>query len=394
MLCQLIIKHKGVYLQKGLIVGIDPGTTTGMAILDMKGNLLFIWSKREAKKNEVIENITKFGRPLIVASDVTPLPKGVEKIASSMGSKSYYPEIPLSTFEKTDMIKDYAERISDEHQKDALAAALKAYKNYRGLFAKVDDALINLDLQHMFEDVVSLLLKEESANIIDAVNGILKKQKKPLIEQVVKKKEGRKPEEYEVLIKKLQEKLAQKETDIDILKSNREYLKKYLLELKRELRKKSRKRIVTKELESFKYRMQELEKEIQELKKNNELLKKIEKIRRRDLIPLIEVDEINYDSLFKLDQKVGLEDKVILSDALEDLAALNKFDIATLVRKSGLPESTIKKLEFPVIFINEDVIETVENIKVIRSDVFEKELKKARKEGLIKWLEKYRERAH
>ena len=58
---------------RGLIVGIDPGITTGIAILDLYGNVVKVCSKRNMGKNEIIRTITNFGHPLIITSDVNPL---------------------------------------------------------------------------------------------------------------------------------------------------------------------------------------------------------------------------------------------------------------------------------------------------------------------------------
>lgn len=171
-----------------MIVGIDPGTNTGIAILDMHGGVVHISSRRSISKSGIIRVITKFGKPLIVAVDVQPAPKNIEKIASSVGSVMYVPFRSLSTKYKASTIKNFVkkyERMSgirlkfkSRHEKDALAAALKALKGNHYLIRKVDNALKKEGLDNIFDDVVKMMVKEESENITNAINKILKKRKK------------------------------------------------------------------------------------------------------------------------------------------------------------------------------------------------------------------------
>jgi len=154
-----------------LIVGIDPGTSVGVAVLDIYGNLISTCSKRGMKRSDIIHYIMKFGRPLIIASDVTPAPKSVEKIARSFGSRLYYPKFSLLIIEKFSVVRNYSDAAYDEHQRDALAAALKAWKKYRSMLIRVDHALIRMNKSEMFEDVVKKMLKDNSANITNALGG-------------------------------------------------------------------------------------------------------------------------------------------------------------------------------------------------------------------------------
>jgi predicted RNase H-like nuclease (RuvC/YqgF family) len=164
-----------------LIVGLDPGTNVGIAILDVRGRVLSIFSKRGMKRGDIINYILDFGRPLIIASDVTPAPRSVEKIASSFGSKLYYPEFPLMNTKKFSVVREHADEFYDLHQRDALVAALKAWKKYRSMLNRVDETLASMDRQEIFEDVVKKLLVDD-VGIMNAVNdicgGFVKSEKK------------------------------------------------------------------------------------------------------------------------------------------------------------------------------------------------------------------------
>ena len=149
----------------------------GISILDTDGNVIKISSERAARRSELIKYISKFGRPVIIASDVNPLPKMIEKIASNLGCKAYYPEVSLSNIEKTKMIKKYRREIKDSHQKDALAAAIKAFRNYHELFLKIEETLEKLDRKEIFDKVIERMFQKKNENIVDTIRKVLKRVK-------------------------------------------------------------------------------------------------------------------------------------------------------------------------------------------------------------------------
>lgn len=171
---------------KAVIVGIDPGTNTGMAVLDLHGNLIHLSSKRSIGKSEIIRRVTRLGKPLIVAVDVTPAPRNVEKIASSMGSALFTPKKSMSVKEKNDIVKRFRRaykktrgvelKIGGRHERDALAATVKAWKSNKYLLRKVQNALRRRGLEKIFDNVVKILIKRESENITNAINEVLKKR--------------------------------------------------------------------------------------------------------------------------------------------------------------------------------------------------------------------------
>jgi len=157
---------------KNLIVGIDSGTSVGVAILDSHGKIISLSSKRQQTKGEVIKQILKHGNPVVIASDVNPAPKFVQKIAASLGSKLFYPEFSMTRKEKLKIVDDYEEEIKSAHEKDALAAGLKAFKNYHELILKVQAAAGN-----NFEDVLrNVIINEKTENISDVVKKIGQKK--------------------------------------------------------------------------------------------------------------------------------------------------------------------------------------------------------------------------
>lgn len=156
---------------KNLIIGIDSGTSVGVAILDSHGKILSLSSKKLQTRGDVINQILKYGNPLVIASDVNPAPKFIEKIAASLGSKIFYPEFSLSRKEKEKIVDDFKDEIKSAHEKDALAAGLKAFKNYHEIILKVEAAAGN-----NFEKVLrNIIINEKTENISDVIKKFEKK---------------------------------------------------------------------------------------------------------------------------------------------------------------------------------------------------------------------------
>lgn len=167
---------------KALIVGIDPGISTGVAILDLHGELLRLSSRRDENKTKLAREILDHGLPFLVAVDVSPAPHTVEKIASSLGALMWVPRRSMIVAEKSKLIKafkkEYKEasaggrgelKLEGKHERDALAAALRAFKSQRTFFLKVEDALRKHGADALLDEVVPMLMRGESENVTNAV---------------------------------------------------------------------------------------------------------------------------------------------------------------------------------------------------------------------------------
>lgn len=119
-----------------IIVGLDPGTTTGIAALNLRGDLVDLVSGRTISSSEVIEWIAARGRPLVVATDVYPTPGAVEKVKRAFNAVLYSPGADIPACEKVSLGREFGYR--NDHERDALAAALSAYKSYKNKFLQVE----------------------------------------------------------------------------------------------------------------------------------------------------------------------------------------------------------------------------------------------------------------
>ncbi|WP_373839458.1 DUF460 domain-containing protein [Methanospirillum sp.] len=118
-----------------LIVGIDPGTTIGIAILDLNGELLKLQSSRQMTMADVIEFIWSIGKPVIVASDVVPMPFTVEKIRRAFQAVPYTPRQDISVETKYEIAGKFG--YGNDHERDALTAAVEACKYWRHKFSGI-----------------------------------------------------------------------------------------------------------------------------------------------------------------------------------------------------------------------------------------------------------------
>ena len=127
-------KKSGVEIKPLTIAGIDPGHTVGLALVDLEGRLLHLGSMKEAARSDIIERIIEHGKPVIVASDVHPAPSAVKRIASMLNAKLYTPEGVMTISFKNELVSDFLRETDftpeNSHERDALAAAVKAYRHY------------------------------------------------------------------------------------------------------------------------------------------------------------------------------------------------------------------------------------------------------------------------
>jgi hypothetical protein len=149
-----------------LIVGIDPGTTTAVAALDLDGNLLHLISSRQMAMSDVIESLYKVGKPLIIATDVEEMPYSVEKIRRAFSAIAFVPKQDVSVDTKMEMTAPFA--YANDHERDALSAALDAYRQYRHKFQNL---IKRIPPGHDLDEVRARVIRGQS---LDSVLGEMK----------------------------------------------------------------------------------------------------------------------------------------------------------------------------------------------------------------------------
>ncbi len=267
----LPIKKAG---RKYTIVGIDPGTTVGIAILSLDGEMLLSDSTRGISHDEVVRLISDYGKPALVATDVYPVPSAVEKIRRSFNAVAWSPGGEIRSEDKIAIARQFG--YSNDHERDSLTAALSAYKAYKNVFSRVEKrAPKYLDVDNIKFHVINGDSIEEAIEKVAAESKIqvrIKPEPEPQKEE---------PSDVDEQIKKLRDELSQRNSQI-------KQLKEYVAELKYEGGQKERLieqlEMRVKKVKNSTYRQVRREKEMQirdnEIERLNKELSKTKKYLR------------------------------------------------------------------------------------------------------------------
>jgi len=177
--------------KRPLIVGIDPGIEVGISALDLYGNIVFTTSKRGIDRDEIVNIISSYGYPIIIATDVQEVPEIVKKIAAITGSRIYSQPKPLTVEDKQrivyNFIKNTEVKIENTHIRDSLAAAITAYYELEAKLRQAQSVISRLELDVDEEEVLECIARENAiSNCIE--REIEKSIVNDLKETVVEKK--------------------------------------------------------------------------------------------------------------------------------------------------------------------------------------------------------------
>jgi len=298
-----------------LIVGIDPGTTTAAAALDLDGNLLHLASSRQMTMSDVIESLYKVGKPLIVATDVQEMPYSVEKIRRAFSAIAFVPKQDVSVDTKVELTAPFL--YANDHERDALSAALDAYRQYRHKFQNL---LKRIPPGHDLDEVRARVIRGQS---LDSVLGEMKVPvRKPETAETapVLIDSSRHDERVRMLdgmvkrlrtfVAELQEEVKGKEYEIHRLQSR---LRNVHTARDTELAKDTE--VVKKDavIQSLKKRLRKEE------RYNRNLLKRLTRIKKfaelsmeGEVVPVKVMDALTKDGLRRLAEDVGIEEGDII----------------------------------------------------------------------------------
>lgn len=159
-----------------LIAGIDPGTTTGICLIDLKGHCVLIKSMKNVGKETIIEEMMKHGKVVAIATDKVPIPDTIMKIGAMMNVKVFSPSRSMSQEYKTNMMKRFGIITKNLHQRDACAAALWLYHKFENKFRHIDSMDIEEDKK---EKVKEMIIKGYSIKNVLTLERIEEEKKKP-----------------------------------------------------------------------------------------------------------------------------------------------------------------------------------------------------------------------
>ncbi len=364
-------------MKRLLIAGIDPGTTLGYALLDLEGNLVGIDSSKQLDMSSLILEMIKQGKVVVVGTDKKKAPKFVEKIASKTGARLIKPEEDLKTGEKRELTKGY--EFKNEHEKDALASAIHAFKRVRSLLTKIDVCLKNLEKENIREEVKEIVLRDDKLNISEAIAMVEQPQKEE--ERKRKRKKTGKIRGEEVY-----EQEREKLKDVEELERKLEAVRQNMAKI---VRKKMKKVVMIKNqridmlLQSIREQEEKIKKLEENLKKMIELMKKAEQNIILNKIKNLSWEEVEKQELGKI---IYVEEPNIFSEKSTEKIREN---VEIIISKKEMSNKVREK--FRVIFINANKLDVQEEngIMLINKEKLEKEKEKI--DILKKVIEEYRE---
>ncbi|MEE8323847.1 MAG: DUF460 domain-containing protein, partial [Candidatus Bathyarchaeia archaeon] len=220
-----------------LIIGVDPGTTCGLAILTLNASPLYLKSRKGLIRGEITRMAIDCGNPLLVAADVMPAPAFVKKLANMLNAVLFVPESIMAASEKREITRLYAENhkvnLRNSHTRDALAAAIKAFQHYKNKFIQVEAEARKLMAHVSIEKVKALVVRGQT--IQRALEVSITKERRNTIEKPVEPLE-KTPViiDYELKIRSLQNRIFfYKEQVRQVKESNKFLLKEENLQKER-----------------------------------------------------------------------------------------------------------------------------------------------------------------
>uniref|UniRef100_A0A7J3ZJ54 DUF460 domain-containing protein n=1 Tax=Fervidicoccus fontis TaxID=683846 RepID=A0A7J3ZJ54_9CREN len=161
-----------------VIVGIDPGLNTGIAVLGLDGTPISIVTRRSVDRMEIINYLREIGKPIIIATDSTPVPGLAKKLSAVFNARIFTPEKQVPVEEKKHIASLYAERFNirvlDSHSRDALAAAYLAFRDLSSKLAELEERLERMGVSVPIDRVKKLVI--EGMSVSDAIEAAIREE--------------------------------------------------------------------------------------------------------------------------------------------------------------------------------------------------------------------------
>ena len=146
-------------VNKLLVVGIDPGTTTAYAVLDLSGNVISIKSAKNLGINALLAEVMQLGKIIVIGTDKAKIPSLVEDFSAKTGARILYPKEDLKVEEKKSMVREF--KTENEHQDDALASSLFAFKRIKPVLERINTFVKENKKENIKDNIIDLVLTKE-----------------------------------------------------------------------------------------------------------------------------------------------------------------------------------------------------------------------------------------
>lgn len=400
---------------KYFILGIDPGITAAICLLTLNGNIHTLISRKGLTRADIIRTVYEQGMPILIASDVPQAPNLVEKIASSINVSVFTPERPIAVADKQELAREYSEntRIRNAHERDALTAAVYAYRSIKPKMDQIDRKIREDQLHINRNHLKALVIK--GMPMAEAISKITRDDSEE-IEPVPEEQPTEEPltqERYDSLLKKytdlqdehdlLVEKLEDANRYIEYLQFREDELSQSLDIINRDnYWRVKRDREVTKkttELNTIKREDEKLRQRVQELEKRLERLVGVKRLEMRgDMLAIKTIPHFTRESIEEYLRKVGLRtgDIILFEDASgagpQTANLLIEREIRAVIIDnplSHLASEALIEAIIPVIDAKSVELQRIDEFAFISRKKFEKQLQ----DFMIEAKEKARQRS-
>ncbi len=413
---------------KYFILGVDPGTTAAYCILSLNGQIQALRSRKGLTRADMIREVYEKGIPVMIASDVPQVPHFVEKIASTVNAKVYTPRKPIPVSEKQELAREYSDeiRVRNAHERDALTAAVFAYRSIQSKLQQIDRMIreeqLHIDRNHLKALVVKGTSINEARATLERVDSEVPES---IPEEQPQPEEELTQERFDSLCTKTEQLVLDNRLltdEVDDLKRFIEFLKFRESELSDSLDvinhenywKIKRDREIEKSKTALNKAQREIErfkKQMETLSSRLELLKGVKHLEMRgDMLAVKVVPQFTRESIDEYNKKVGLKrgDIILFEDASgggpQTAGMLIEREVHALVIDtplSHLPEDELVKALIPVIDAKDVELQRVDEFAFISRKKFDKIFQvfikdvreQARAKGeeqLVELVEKYR----
>jgi predicted RNase H-like nuclease (RuvC/YqgF family) len=123
---------------KALIVGIDPGTNTGIVVIDENGNIIDKFSGKNISNEEIVKYISNLNNVVLIATDKKEIPKSILEISSKLNIGVFSPKKDIDLETKKEYYKDEKLKrfFDNNHEFDAYISAIEALKKVKDIIEK------------------------------------------------------------------------------------------------------------------------------------------------------------------------------------------------------------------------------------------------------------------
>jgi predicted RNase H-like nuclease (RuvC/YqgF family) len=384
-----------------------------VAVLDLKGKVIRTVSARSFSISDIVEVMVETGRPIIVATDKYPIPGAVEKIKRAFNAVLYAPSTSLSIEQKIKDTKNIEH--SNDHERDALAAAIDAYRSYKNKLEQIEKkAPEGLDLDelkmlilkgHSFESAVGLLKKpfaevEEEEIIAASPGGGFQQQPDISFYRLVIRRQDEQITRLVSYVKELKQTIAEDQQNIAKLTEKIDFLKSN--EAKR-LKMSKEIRLREKEIKRLSEEFGKTKRINKDLQRRIKTLKKISSMEIEAPLKAIRVlKSFNKDAIQLADEQFGLFNRIVLFEDASgggigavDMLAEKK--VKAIIVKNELSHFAQRRLfeaEIPVFSVDDLRLKVTADMMTIDRDALDKKIEEWHKETSeikrqerVKWLE-------